>query len=205
LGGVRIPVMPLGDEIAINSSPRQTTAFPAFLTAFLQRVAAARGISYEQLAMDWSRTNYSSARAALNEVWRTITRMFAVLCEQVFDPIRYCVVEEGVDRGYIVIPDELPDFWDVPAAYLNCRWIGPGRGYVDPTKEAEAASIRMDGLMSTLQDECAEQGRDWEDVLDQAEIEAEELARRNLTRASVKAAAGAVPGESVKQTDGAAA
>lgn len=205
LMGVRIPVLPLGDKITINSSPRQTAAFESFMRAFLQRVAAARGISYEQLAMDWTKTNYSSARAALNEVWRTITRMFAVLTEQVFDPIRYCVVEEGVDRGYIEIPDSLPDFWDVPAAYLNCRWIGPGRGYVDPTKEAEAASMRMDSLTSSLQDECAEQGKDWEDVLDQLEIEQEELTRRNLARASVKASAGAVPGLSDKQEEQVAA
>lgn len=189
LNGVRIPVLQIGDEIKINAQPRPHTAFPAFLTAFLQRVAAARGISYEQLAMDWSRTNYSSARAALNEVWRTISRLFAQFSEQLLDPVRYCAVEEAFDRGYVVAPPLAPDFWEMPAAYLNGRWIGPGRGYVDPTKEAEAANMRIDGLLSTLQDEAAEQGDDWEELLDQAEWEQEELTRRNLKRVSNPATA----------------
>lgn len=186
--GVRIPVLQVGDEVKINSAnSRTTTSFPLFLTAFLQRVAAARGISYEQLAMDWSKTNYSSARAALNEVWRTITRLFAQFSEQLLDPVRYCVIEEAFDRGYIVSPPLAPDFWELPAAYLNGRWIGPGRGYVDPTKEAEGANMRIDGLLSTLQDEVASQGLDFEELLDQAEFEQEELTARKLTRKSTAA------------------
>jgi capsid protein len=104
LNGVRIPVLGLNDEIIINSSPRQTTAFPAFQAAFLQSIAAGLGISYEQLAMDWSKVNYSSARAALNEVWRHIQLMFAVFSEQIVAPIYYAVMEEAFDRGYILLP-----------------------------------------------------------------------------------------------------
>jgi capsid protein len=81
-------------------------------------------------------------------------------------------------------PDGAPDFWELPAAYLNGRWIGPGRGYVDPTKEAEGANMRIDGLLSTLQDEAATQGFDFEELLDQAEFEQEELTTRNLVRKS---------------------
>ena len=184
LAGVRIPVLQVGDEIKMNDSPRTTTSFPLFLTAFLQRVASARGISYEQLSMDWSKTNYSSARAALNEVWRTISRLFAQFTEQLLDPIRWCVIEEAFDRGYITAPEGAPDFWELPAAYLNGRWIGPGRGYVDPTKEAEGANMRIDGLLSTLQDEVATQGLDFEELLDQAEFEQEELSARKLVRKS---------------------
>ncbi len=183
LNGVRIPVLPIGDEIKINASPRQTNAFQHFQTAFLQSIAAALGISYEQLAMDWSRTNYSSARAALNEVWRHIEAEFSVFVEQVIVPIYYAVVEESFDRGFLKTPAGAPDFWTMPGAYLEARWIGPGRGYVDPVKEAQSAGIRMDQLTSTLEEECALGGEDWEDVLDQAAIEKDELAARGLVRA----------------------
>jgi lambda family phage portal protein len=183
LNGVRIPTLPIGDEVKINSSPRQTNAFQHFQTAFLQSIAAAFGISYEQLAMDWSKVNYSSARAALNEVWRHIQARFAVFIEQAVVPIYYAVVEEAFDRGYLTAPKGAPDFYDLPGAYLSARWIGPGRGYVDPVKEGQAAGIRMDQLTSTLEDENAERGADWEDVVDQAAIEKEELAERGLVRA----------------------
>lgn len=182
LNGVRIPFLPPGDEIKINSSPRQTTAFPHFQTAFLQSIAASLGISYEQLSMDWSKVNYSSARAALNEVWRHIQSKFAVFVEQIVSPIYYAVMEEAFDRGYVKVPPGCPDFWEMPAAYLSARWIGPGRGYVDPVKEVQGATMRMSSLVSTLEDECAESGKDWEDVLDQAAAEEDEIKARGFVR-----------------------
>lgn len=185
LGGVRIPVMPLGDEIQINSSPRQTTAFPDFQAAFLQSIAAALGISYEQLSMDWSKVNYSSARAALNEVWRHTQMLFAAFVDQVVCPIHYAQLEEAFDRGYIKPPAGAPEFWDMPGAYLRARWIGPGRGYVDPVKEAQGASMRIGAMISTLEDENADLGRDLTDTLDQAADEEEMLKERGLTRVLV--------------------
>lgn len=201
LNGVRIPIMPIGDKVEINASPRQTSAFHLFQAAFLQSIASALGLSYEQLAMDWSKTNYSSARAALNEVWRMVQRLFAQFVEQVVTPIYYAQVEEAFDRGYVTAPKGAPGFWDMPAAYLGARWIGPGRGYVDPVKEAEASSTRMGALTSTLERECAEQGADWEDVVDQIAREEAELKARGLTR--IVAAPGRVePDASVDKRPG---
>lgn len=182
LGGVRIPVMPIGDEIEINAAPRQSSAFSDFHAVFLQSIAAALGISYEQLTMDWSKVNYSSARAALNEVWRHTQMMLAAFVDQVVAPIHYAQLEEAFDRGYIKAPAGAPDFWDRPDAYLRARWIGPGRGYVDPVKEAQGASVRMAAGISTLEDENADLGRDLTDTLDQIADEEEMLAERGITR-----------------------
>ena len=180
LGGVRIPVMPIGDLIEMNQSPRQTTAFPDFQAAFLQSIAAGLGISYEQLSGDWSKVNYSSARAALNEVWRHTQMLFAAFVDQVVCPIHYAQLEEAFDRGYIKPPAGAPDFWDCPGAYLRARWIGPGRGYVDPVKEAQGASMRIGAMISTLEDENADLGRDLTDTLDQRADEKEMLDERGL-------------------------
>lgn len=183
LNGVRIPVLPIGDEIQINNAKgRHSASFPAFQTAFLQSIASALGLSYEQLAMDWTKTNYSSARAALNEVWRHIQAMFAAFTEQAVVPIYYAVIEEAFDRGYIETPKGAPDFWDMPAAYLAGRWIGPARGYIDPVKEAEASTTRMGAMISNLEKENAEQGIDWLDNLDQIAFEESELKARGLVR-----------------------
>jgi lambda family phage portal protein len=182
LNGVRIPVMQVGDEIKMNSSPRQTAPFAAFQTAFLQSIAAGLGISYEQLAMDWSKVNYSSARAALNEVWRHIQTLFSSVVEQTITPVYFAFLEEAFDKGYVTAPVGAPSFQEVPAAYLAARWIGPGRGYVDPVKEAQGATLRMGSLTSTLEKECAVNGDDWEDVLDQIANEEAELKARGLVR-----------------------
>jgi lambda family phage portal protein len=188
LGGVRVPVLPPDTEVKLNSSPRQTGAFKDFEAAFLQTIASRLGLSYEQLKMDWSRTNYSSARAALNEVWRTIKRLQAVFFEQVVQPIYLAFLEEAFDKGFVKIPAGTPAFWEMPEAWSQARWIGPGRGYVDPVKEAEASAMRMEIMTSTLEAECAEQGLDWEEVLDQIELENDMITDHGLTRQSVIAA-----------------
>lgn len=192
MGGVRIPVLPIGDKVEINGTPRQTTAFPAFQAAFLQSIAAALGLSYEQLSMDWSKTNFSSARAALNEVWRSISRLLAVFIDQYVTPIYFAFLEETIDRGYVAIPGGLDAFHAMPAAWMAGRWIGPGRGYVDPETEADAAIKRMGAMISTLSDEAADQGRDIEELLDQVEAEEEMLSARGLTRQTVT---GTMPGQ----------
>ncbi len=188
LGGVRIPVLPPGSEIRMNNAPRQTANFATFQTAFLRSIAAHLGISYEQLAQDWSQTNYSSARAALNEVWRMIKRMQAVFAEQFMQPVYVAWLEECFDRGFV--PGfTREDFLRFPEAWAACRWIGPGRGYIDPTKEAQASALRMESLTSTLENELADQGLELDETLDQIALENEELERRGLSRMSIAEAA----------------
>ncbi len=182
LNGVRIPVLPIGDKLNLNNAPRATAEFGEFEATFLRSIAAALGLSYEQLAMDWSKVNYSSARAALNEVWRGVKTEFAAFCEQVIMPVYMAFLEEAFDRGYIVPPAGCPSFWDMPEAWAACRWIGSPRGYVDPVKEAQGQAIRLDNLTSTLEVECAEQGVDFEELLDQRQYEDEELRARGLAR-----------------------
>lgn len=76
-------------------------------------------------------------------------------------PVFELWLEESVNRGLI----EAPNFYEKKAAWCRCKWIGPGRGWVDPVKEAQASQIRMESGLSTLEDECASQGLDWEEVL----------------------------------------
>lgn len=200
VGGVRIPVMLPGSKITMNGQPRQTASFASFQASFLQSIASALGLSYEQLAMDWSRTNYSSARAALNEVWRSIKRMSSVFVEQVVTPIFYAVIEEAFDKGYLKLPegakplgiaanDNLAVFHALPGAILRCDWIGPPRGIIDPLKEAQGSALRLESMTSTFEKECAANGDDWEDIIDQIAVEEDYLKERGLTRLSLVAAA----------------
>jgi len=172
------------DKLDLNTQPRQTAGYPQFQTAFLQAFAASLGISYEQLSMDWSRTNYSSARAALNEVWRSVTRLRAILIWGFAMPIFAAWLEEALDLGEIQVPAKAPEFRDEPYAWLRSDWIGPGRGYIDPVKEAQASQLRIDSQLSTLEREAAEQGQDWEIVLEQLSREKRERERLGLLNGS---------------------
>jgi capsid protein len=62
-----------------------------------------------------------------------------------------------------------------------------GRGWVDPVKEAKGAQMRMELSLSTQQDECAEQGKDYQEIQDQR--------IRELSEAMKKAKAAGLPPE----------
>ena len=79
---------------------------------------------------------------------------------------------------------------------VDHEWYWPGDEHVDPVKEATAQQIRIDSGVTTLKRECAAQGEDWEQVIEQRGIEREKLAARNLlpvTPAVPKPAPGATP------------
>ena len=175
LSDARLLTLFPSDKLDLNTQPRQTVGFPNFQKSFLQIFASSLGMSYEQLSMDWSSTNYSSARAALNEVWRGIYRLRSILLWGAATPIYAAFLEDALDAGEIDVPKGCADFYEAPGAWLNADWIGPARGYVDPVKEAQASALKIDGRVSTLEREAAEQGQDWEDVIDQLAREREAM------------------------------
>jgi lambda family phage portal protein len=174
-GGTFIPLYP-GDKMTPFSPDRPAPQFAAFSEFVLRQIGVVMGLPYEQLMKDYSKTNYSSARAALLESWRYFTTRRAWLTTYWAQPVYDLWFEEAVNAGLI----DAPDFYNLRAFYTRARWIGPGRGWIDPVKEAEAAQIRMASGISTLEAECAEQGLDWNDVVDQRQIEKQRLQEAGL-------------------------
>lgn len=161
-GASVIPLFP-GDKMSAFNPGRPNTAYSAFVEAVLRYISAGLNMPYELLMKDFSKTNYSSARAALLEAWRYFMSKREWISTHWADPVFELWMEEAVSKGEI----EAPDFYDNRAAYCRCQWIGPGRGLLDPLKEAQASDLRMKMGASTLEKECAEQGEDWEEVLQQ--------------------------------------
>jgi lambda family phage portal protein len=180
LGGVRIPTLFPGERFNFTAATRPNVAFAAFEAAGLRNIAAATGQSYEQVSQDWSQVNYSSARAALLEIWRGLTVRRETFSQAVPTLVFVAVLEEAVMSGRLRLPKGAPAFHAALPAYTASRWIGPGRGWVDPVKEAEAARIRMENGLSTLEDEAAEQGRDYQEIIAQRARERREWAAAGL-------------------------
>lgn len=161
LPGVRVNTLQPGEKAEFTRPEHPNANFEVFVNAALRKVASAIGLTYEQLTMDWSRVNYSSARAALLEIWRGFAGRKHNIASQFMGPIYRAFLEEVFDKGLIKVPAHAVSFEANPAAWCHAEWIGPGRGWVDPLREAQAASERVAGNISTLQQESAEQGRDW--------------------------------------------
>ncbi|ACC71066.1 phage portal protein [Paraburkholderia phymatum] len=173
LNSVRIPTLAPGEDIKQVNAAHPHSGFGEFAHEMLRSIAAALGVSAEQITQDWSRTNYSSARAAMLESWKTLSRRSADFKVGTATPIYACWLREAMENGDLddVLPRNAPDYIEAATEYSRCDWLGVGRGYVDVTKEAAGAVMRMDGGLSTLRDEAKEQGRDWEEVLHQRALE----------------------------------
>ena len=161
-GGAVIPVFP-GDKVAPFTPSRPNSGYSSFVENVLRHIGTGLNLPFELLMKDFSKTNYSSARAALMEAWRFFMGRRSWLATYWAKPFYELWLEETVNKGFI----EAPGFYENKALWCRCKWIGPGRGWIDPVKEAKASKIRLEIGLSTLEDECATQGLDWEEVLEQ--------------------------------------
>ncbi len=161
-GGAVIPIFP-GDKVAPFTPSRPNSAYSSFVENILRHIGTGLNLPFELLMKDFSKTNYSSARAALMEAWRYFIGRRHWLATYWAKPVYELWLEEAINKGMI----EAPGFYQNKALWCRCKWIGPGRGWIDPVKEAKASKIRLEIGLSTLEDECATQGLDWEEVLEQ--------------------------------------
>jgi lambda family phage portal protein len=154
-----------GEEMSFGQPQRPGNTFEPFVMMILRAIGAALGLPFELVMKDFSRTNYSSARAALLEARRFF------LCYQRWLAVHFCqptwemVLEEAWLSEQIpavnLITAEQRDDW------MNATWIQPGWGWIDPVDEVRASKDAIDAKLSTQADECAAQGRDWEEVMQQ--------------------------------------
>lgn len=162
--GTRIQKLFPTEKVEMLTTNAEGGDFEAFTRTFTRQIASALDLSYEQISMDWSSTNYSSARSALIEVWRSVESFVDLFKSKVSQPVLLAVVDDGLGSGKIQVPDHVPDIFENPRAWLNGTWLGSARGWVDPVKEPMGAGIEMEIGSATHQDIAARQGRNWQDI-----------------------------------------
>lgn len=153
-----------GERPHIIGSDKVGSNFSSFTELTLRAAAASIGMPYEVLSKDFSKTNYSSARAALLEAWRIFMIWRGWLINHYCRPVWALVQEEAFLRGYVRLPKRAPGFYEAKALWLNSKWIGPARGYVDPVKEINAQIKALDARLTTYADVIAERGEDRDEV-----------------------------------------
>lgn len=168
--GGKYPVLPGGDTYSPVETRRDTGE--DFVNRVLHHVAAAAGLTFEQMTMRWDKLNYSAARGALLEIYKDFRRDQEDFAKGFFGVWFFAWLEEAFALRRLTPPkgksgNTAPDFYDAPAAYARFKPILPPKGWVDPVKEATASGIRMNLDLSSLADEAAEQGKDWKDILHQ--------------------------------------
>lgn len=162
-----------GETVDFGDPKRPSGTFEPVVLAVLRSIGASLGLPLELVLKDFSRTNYSSVRAALLEARRFFRADQTWLAARLCQPCWEWVLEEAWLREDLPAVDL---FGESREDWMRVSWIAPGWGWVDPVKEVESSKQAIEANLSTLADECAAQGRDWEDVLTQKKREQD---RRN--------------------------
>ncbi len=164
-----------GEKPHVLESSRPSNNFSAFTEIVTRAMASTVGIPYESLTKDFSKTNYSSARAALNEAWKLYSwyrNFFAGhYCQHVWE----MVLEEAFLRGMFTLPKKAKGFYEARRFWCNADWIGPAKGFVDPVKEIEATVLALKNNLMTYADAWAERGGDLDEGLEQMAEERKQM------------------------------
>jgi lambda family phage portal protein len=167
--GVKIPHLFPGEKLNVSRAEPPGDQFAAFQEAMLRHTARGLNTSYESLSGDYSKTSYSSARAAMAESWAS------VLASREFGPARNAThifrlwLREGIVRGLLPLPPgvKLEDFLGRMGLFSRCGWLGAGRIPIDELKNARANKLQLETNQTTLASIAADAGMDWEEMLEQ--------------------------------------
>lgn len=181
----RVPVMFPGTKFHVDPLGHPDSLGTEFEASMLRRIASNLGLSYEQFSRDYTKTNYSSARASMAETWKYMQARKKLVADAFATDAYILWLEEEIALGNIPLPPGYSaDDWYDPMfreAFSACTWIGASRGQIDEKKETEAAGMRIANSFSTREEECARLGMDWRQVLRQQAREKKMMEELGLT------------------------
>lgn len=152
--------LPPGKDIKTVNPLRSNTQFETFVNTCITTIASSMGMPKEVLIKKYE-SNYTAARAALLDFWRTVKVYRTRFNDKFNQPIYEQWLSEAVAAGRI----NAPGFFDDPAvrqAWCGCIWTGCSMGHVDPLKEVNAAERRIANNITTQEQEASEyNGNDW--------------------------------------------
>lgn len=143
-----------GEKANMVNPGRPNPNFDPFVLAVIKQIGAALEIPYEILIMAFN-SNYSASRAAILEFFKVVKMYRSWFVTDFCQPIYEEWLSEAVAKGRI----KAPGFFNDPvikSAYCSAEWSGPSAGQLDPTKEVQAADLRVQGGYSTREREARE-------------------------------------------------
>lgn len=180
LGSGTISALPRGVDVkAIDRSNAQST-FDPFMTSFIKQIGAALNIPYEILTKQFQ-ASYSASRAALLQAQDEFRIRKESFVNDFCQPVYEAFLTEAIAQGRI----KANGFFDDPLKkFLWCAadWRNEQTHTLDPTKEVEAAIMKIDAGLSTRAKEAVELGGTdfWEN------IEQLELENKSIDKVTIK-------------------
>jgi len=150
-----------GESVTQIKPEHPSTQFEPFMKSMLRLVGLPLGLPLELVLLDFSDTNYSSARAAFLQAYIGFRTWQYFLDSRFLRPLSDWKLTHFFKELGIKDTPENRKFVNIPS----------GWAWVDPMKEAQGAKIAIELGLTTLRDEAAKYGKFWEDNVAQRKIE----------------------------------
>ena len=167
LDGMKIPHLFLNESLELLNSENPGQSFGDFESSILRDMAAGLNLSYEQFSRNFSKSNYSSARASIAQSWKYMLGGRETIIKRFTSQIFSLWLEESIAIGTVKLPSGAPNYYQAKSAWTRCDWIGAGKINIDGLKEVKESVELLKAGLSTYQIECAKFGNDYQDVFDQ--------------------------------------
>jgi len=167
--GAKIPVFMPNTHLKIQNPGAESPLGDSFEASMLRHIAASLRVSYEELSGDYTKTNYSSARASIGASLRGMRPKKRLVADGTANFGYRLWMEEAINYADLECfkRRNMPSFYERQNAdaYCTATWIGAGQGQIDPLKETQAAILRIKNGLSTQEVEIAKMsGSDWRQI-----------------------------------------
>lgn len=141
--GLRVIHTYPGEQYKTNKPSRPSGNYAPFIAEHKREIAGSVGLSYPHYSQNWADINYSSGRLMRNEMWRGIHDDREIFTQEFSTQIWLAFHEEAAAVGEIKIPGGPANFYRWSSELFQVSWMGPGPGYGDPKKEADANEVEL--------------------------------------------------------------
>jgi lambda family phage portal protein len=168
------------EKLHMVQGNQSASALKDFNAQNLYMLASALGVDHATLTKNFSDTNYSGARAALFDVWRSYEVRRSSFIDGVAVPFFGAWLEERIAfRGTLPMLGN-KSFFEARDAICRATFQTWNKPRLDPLKENEADKVLYEMGALSLRDLCAVDGKDWRKVLQQRALEKAERERLGL-------------------------
>lgn len=160
-----LQILEPGEDIKFSDPADVGGSYSEFLRTQFRAVAAAIGITYEQLTGDLTGVNYSSIRAGMLEFRRRCEMVqHGVIVHQLCRPVWAAWMKQAVLAGALNAPGFARGGAARRRQYLQAKWIPQGWQWVDPEKEFKAMLLAIRAGLMSRSEAISAFGYDAEDV-----------------------------------------
>lgn len=155
-----------GQKISFAEPRRNASSVGDFTKLQSRRTSTGVGLSYDTVYRDIE-GNFSAARQNLLEDRKVFVPLQQFVIRHFCRPIWEEFVKACALKGIIPIKEYTSD----PKRFYEAQWVTPGWSWIDPEKEVNASKEELKSGIATLAEICGEQGKDWQEVIDQMAVE----------------------------------